>query len=54
MWRMSSKSDKLPEKRSRKGRLTLWVFVGLILVIVGLYGSALARAWEVTGIRGRR
>ena len=26
----------------------------LVLVIVGLYGSALARAWEVTGIRGRR
>ena len=26
----------------------------LVLVIVGLYGSALARVWEVTGIRGRR
>jgi hypothetical protein len=26
----------------------------LVLVIVGLYGSALGRAWEVTGIRGRR
>ena len=26
----------------------------LVLVIVGLYGSALARAWEVTGMRGRR
>jgi hypothetical protein len=26
----------------------------LMLVIVGLYGSALGRAWEVTGIRGRR
>lgn len=26
----------------------------LVLVIVGLFGSALARAWEVTGIRGRR
>jgi hypothetical protein len=25
----------------------------LVLVIVGLYGSALARAWEVTGIRSR-
>ena len=24
----------------------------LVLVIVGLFGSALARAWEVTGIRG--
>jgi hypothetical protein len=26
----------------------------LVLVIVGLYGSALGRAWEVTGIRMRR
>jgi hypothetical protein len=26
----------------------------LVLVIAGLYGSALARAWEVTGIRGQR
>jgi hypothetical protein len=25
----------------------------LVLVVVGLYGSALARAWEVTGIRAR-
>ena len=25
----------------------------LVLVIVGLYGSALGRAWEVTGIRAR-
>jgi len=26
----------------------------LLLVIVGLYGSALARVWEITGIRNRR
>jgi hypothetical protein len=25
----------------------------LVLVVVGLYGSALGRAWEVTGIRAR-
>jgi hypothetical protein len=26
----------------------------LVLVVVALYGSALGRAWEVTGIRQRR